>query len=83
MAKLTTLQKLGIALIVVSPVVGLLGTVTSIYLSFSALAVAENSGIGAVGSEMTNALLFTVGGLVGSLIGLVMLIVGRPKKTDL
>jgi len=83
MAKLTTLQKFGIALLVVSPLVGFLGTVASILLSFSALETAENSGIGAVGDNIRNALLFTGGGIVGSLIGLVTFIVGRPKTTDL
>jgi biopolymer transport protein ExbB/TolQ len=80
MAKLTTLQKLGIAVLVLSPIVGILGTAVSIYLSFSALEIAENSGIGAVGNQIGKALLFTVGGLIGCLVGLVLFIVGRSKK---
>ena len=84
MAKITTLQKLGIALLLISPLVGVLGTVISIYLSFSALDAAnQNAGIGAVGNQITRALLFSAAGVVGCLIGLVMLIVGRRKKTNL
>ena len=80
MAKITKLQKFGITVLVLSPVIGLLGTVASIYLSFSALDVAENSGIGAVGDHIRNALLFTVGGIIGCLIGLVLFFVGRAKN---
>jgi len=80
MAKITTLQKLGIAVLVVSPVVGLLGAVISVYSSFAALHGAKNSGIGAVGDHIRNALLFTVGGIIGCLIGLVLFFVGRAKN---
>jgi len=80
MARLSNLQQLGIAVLVLSPIIGILGTAVSIYLSFSALGVAENSGIGAVGNEIGKALLFTVGGLIGGLVGLVLFIVGRSKS---
>ena len=69
-----------IAVLVFSALIGMIGTVASIYLSFSALDVAENSGIGAVGDHIRNALLFTVGGIIGCLIGLVLFFVGRAKN---
>ena len=83
MSKMNTLQKLGLALLVVSPLAGLLGTVVSIYLSFSALNGVENAGIGSVGNQIMHALLFTAAGIAGCLVGLVLFIVGRPKTTDL
>ena len=80
MAKITTLQKLGIAVLVVSPVVGLLGAVISVYSSFVALHRAENSGIGAVGNEIAHAMLFLIGGVIGCVVGLVLFIMGRSKN---
>ena len=44
MANITKLQKLGIVVLVVSALGGALGTVLSIYLSFSALESAERTG---------------------------------------
>ena len=79
MAKITTIQKLGIVVLVVSIAGGLIGTILSIYLSFTALETAENAGIGAVGDKITNALFFSFGGIVGSGIGLLMFILGRSK----
>ena len=79
MAKMTTVQKLGIVVMLVSIPGGLIGTVLSIYLSFTALESAENTGIGPVSDHIANALLFTAGGLVGSGIGLLMFILGRSK----
>lgn len=79
MARMTAMQKVGLAVFALSPVVGLAGTAWSIYSAFGALEVAENTGIGAVGDQIGNALLFTVGGLVGSFIGLLLIILGRSK----
>ncbi len=79
MAELTTLQKLGMGLIALSPLVGLVGTAVYIYLSFAAMETAENAGIGAVGEHIRNALLFSAGGIIGSTIGLVLFILGRSK----
>ncbi len=76
---MNAMQKAGLAILVLSPVVGLAGTAWSIYSSFSALESAENAGIGAVGDEIGKAILFTVGGLVGSVIGLLLIIRGRSK----
>ncbi|PYT01324.1 MAG: hypothetical protein DMF63_00285 [Acidobacteria bacterium] len=80
MAKITTLQKIGIALLVLSPLIGITGAAASIYQSFSALEAAENAGIGSVGGLLANALVFTAGGLVGCFVGLVLFIVGRAKN---
>jgi biopolymer transport protein ExbB/TolQ len=79
MARMTATQKAGLAVLVLSPVVGLAGTAWSIYSSFAALESAENAGIGSVGDEIGKAVVFTVGGLVGSAIGLMLIILGRSK----
>ncbi len=81
MAKTTALQKLGIGFIVLSPLVGLVGTAWSIYLSFTALETAETAGIGPVGDQIRNALMFSAGGIMGSALGLALFVLGR-SKTD-
>jgi len=43
------------------------------------LEAAENAGIGPVGDSLRNAMLFTVGGLFGSAIRLLLIILGRSK----
>jgi len=77
---LTKTQKTGLILIVASIVIGGVGTVWNVYGSFDALATAENAGIGAVGDSIRNALIFTVGGLVGAIGGALLLIFGRSKS---
>ena len=80
MANFTTLQKIGIGLLIVSPLVGAIGSVGSIFSSFAALHTSANAGIGSVGGLLTNAILFTVGGIIGTVTGLVLFIVGRSKS---
>ena len=80
MAKITTLQKLGIAVLVVSPVVGLLCAVISVYSSFAALYGAKNSGMGAIGNDIAHAILFLAGGIIGCVVGLVLFVMGRSKN---
>lgn len=80
MARMTAMQKAGLAVLLLSPVVGLAGTAWSIYSSFSALESAENAGIGRVGDEIRNALLYTLGGLIGSVVGMLMVWFGRSKS---
>jgi len=79
MATMTAMQKIGVAVLVGSSVGGLAGTGWSIYSTFSALAAVENAGIGSIGGLLGNAILFTVAGLVGSTIGLLLIILGRSK----
>ena len=76
---MTKLQKVGIAILVLSVLGGGLGAELSIYLSLANLDAAENSGIGRVGDQITYAILFTAGGIVGSLVGLVLFVVGRSR----
>lgn len=73
-------QRVAIAIIVLSLFLGIGGMIWSIYAAFSELATAENAGIGAIGDSIRNALIFTVGGLVGVLTGALMLIFGRSKN---
>ena len=79
MAKLTGMQKLAIVIFLASLFVGIFGTAWSISLSFSELESAENAGIGPVGNQIANAILFSAGGLIGAGLGIVLFIVGRAK----
>jgi hypothetical protein len=56
-----------------------LGSVISVYSSFAELHGAKNSGIGAVGNEIAHAILFTAGGIIGCVVGLVLFVIGRSK----
>ena len=78
--KLTKVQKAGILVIVLSLVIGVLGTIWNIYVSFERLENAEGSGIGPVGDAIRNSLFFSAGVLVMILIGAVLVILGRPRK---
>lgn len=69
----------GIAIFVGSLLLGTLGTVWRMYSSFAALETAENAGIGPVGAGIENALIFTAGGLVGSALGTVLIVIGGVK----
>ena len=77
---MSRLQKFGIVLLLASLFIGLAGTAWSIYLSFAELDQAEFSGIGPVGEQISNAIIFAAGGFVGSLIAVVIFILGRPRK---
>lgn len=70
---------LGIVLVILSPLVGIIGTVWSIYGSFQALERNESAGIGAVGGMIFFALIFTICGILGVLIGAVMIIIGTRR----
>ena len=78
---MTKRQKVGIALIVLSLLVGLLGSSICIYLSFVELETAEFGGIGPVGDQIRNALLFSIAAVVGSIAGALLVIFGRAKAT--
>lgn len=77
MKGLTKLQMAGLFVTIGSLLIGFGGMVWSIYGSFTALATAENSGIGPVGDSIQNALIFTILGIIGSIAGILMLIFGR------
>ena len=81
MARITTLQKAGIAVLIVGPVGGMIGTVLSIYQSFAAMETAESGGIGAVGDWLSYALIFSAAGIVGCGVGLLLFIAGSRSKT--
>ena len=76
---LNSKQKTGMIVILASLVIGILGTVWNIYGSFEALQTAENTGIGAVGDSIRNALLFSAAGLVGAIVGAFLMTFGRSR----
>lgn len=69
----------GIILVILSPLFGIAGTVWSIYGSFDALERLEGSRIDSVGAHIQIALIFSIGGIVGIIIGIVMIILGIRK----
>ena len=79
---MTKRQNVGLAVIVLSILIGAVGTAWSIYSSFAALDAAEFAGIGPVGDWIRNALVFSIGGFVGMLIGTLLLIFGRTQNTE-
>jgi hypothetical protein len=74
------MQKLGIIVVLSSLTIGIVGTGWSVYESFAALELAESAGIGAIGDSLRKALFFSAGGVVGSIVGALMLILGRSKN---
>lgn len=80
MAKLTRTQTTGVVILILSPLIGLIGTVWSVYSSFTALDTAEFGGIGPVGDQISNALLFSAGGVAGCVVGVLLLVFGKAKK---
>ena len=81
MRGLTGVQKIGIVLLILSFLIGMIGTVWSVYSSFTALDAAEFGGIGPVGDQISYALLFSAGGVVGCVVGALLIILGRAKRT--
>lgn len=77
---ITKTQKIAVAIIVSSLLLGTGGMIWNIYGAFWGLAAAENAGIGAVGDSIRNALIFTAGGLIGATIGALILIFGRSRS---
>ncbi len=69
----------GIIFFVLSILVGISGTVWNIYGSFNALEKTESAGIGAVGTSIERALIFTIICLAGSVVGIVMMIYAGVK----
>lgn len=69
----------GIAIFVGSLLVGILGTIYGVYDSFDALKRSGDEGIGVVGADIQNALIFTTAGIVGSVLGTALISVGGVK----
>ena len=69
----------GIVLAIVSPLVGIVGTVWSIYGSFDTLARSEAAGLDPVGAGLRYAMIFTVFGLLGTVLGTLMIVLGIRK----
>ena len=67
----------GIAILVASPILGIVGTLWFIYGGFSALETAEGAGLGPVGSAIRNALICSLAGIGGAVVGLVIIVRGR------
>ena len=74
----------GVVLLTVSILIGLGGTIWGIYSSFDALHTNESAGIGAVGGGIQNALVSTIVSIIGSAIGIILIIVGaiRSRRSD-
>lgn len=69
----------GIAIFLASNIIGFLVTFWGIRSSFSALEANETSGIGAVGTGPEMALVFTIIQITGTIIGIILMIVGGIK----
>lgn len=69
----------GAILFLGSFLVGILGTVWGIYGSFEALENNETAGIGSVSVGIENALIFTVFAIIGSIVGMILMIFGGIK----
>ncbi len=69
----------GIAVFLVSTMVGIVGTVWSIYGSFDAMKANESAGIGAVGGGIERALIVTLVTLAGCVVGIGMMIYAGVK----
>jgi len=70
----------GIALVILSPLFGLAGTIWGIYRSFGTLATNESAGIGAVGAGIWLALIATICGILGAIGGVILILLGTRKS---
>ncbi len=70
----------GIGLVILSPLVGIIGAAWSVYGSFDALSQSEAAGIGLVGgSQIEQALIFSICGILGATVGVLMIVFGTRK----
>jgi len=70
----------GIIVFIVSTLVGILGTLWGIYNSFDALKTNDGaSGLGNVQAGLNNAFIASAFWLIGSLIGLILIVIGGVK----
>ncbi len=77
MKSLTNLQKVGLLVLLIGPLVGISGTIWHIYGSFDAMGRAESAGIWAVGDSIQTALIFTILGLLGAILGISLFVFGK------
>lgn len=69
----------GILVFVGSSLIGTAGTFWGVYATFDAAEKAEITGMAPVVSATESALAFTVGGIAGSVVGILIIIVGGVK----
>ncbi len=69
----------GIVIFLVSILIGVAGITQGILRSFVALDQAENAGIGAVSSGLESALIFNLISLIGSVLGIVLIVMGSVR----
>jgi biopolymer transport protein ExbB/TolQ len=67
----------GLIVLFTSLLVGFIGTVWNVCGSFGALADAESVGIGPVGASIFAALIFSIAGLIGTIVGVSLIIFGK------
>lgn len=79
MKSLSRITFVGIVLVIISPLLGIAGTIWGIYGSFEALETNESAGIGAVGAEIQKALVFTICGILGTVVGVLLIVFGIRK----
>lgn len=77
---MSRITMVGIALVILSPLFGLAGTIWGIYRSFGALATNESAGIGAVGAGIWLALIATICGILGAIGGVILILLGTRKS---
>lgn len=70
---------IGVFIILVSILIGVIGTLWGIIYSFVALESAETVGIGEVGAGIEYALFFTVISIIGSVVGSILAVFGGVK----
>lgn len=79
MKSLSRITLIGIVVATLSPLVGIAGTIWSIYRSFAAIVRNESAGIGVVGVEIQIALIFTILGILGTIVGVLLIVFGIRK----
>mgnify|MGYP001300200643 CR=1 FL=1 len=73
---------IGLVILSVSPVAGIIGAAWSVRGAFEALTSAENAGIGPVGANIEQALAFAIAGLIGSAVGVGLMIYAGVKMRN-
>ncbi|MFN0138760.1 MAG: MotA/TolQ/ExbB proton channel family protein [Pyrinomonadaceae bacterium] len=82
MKSLSRKTLIGIVLVILSPLVGIAGAIWSVYRSFEAMERNESAGIGAVGGEILSALIFTIAGIIGTIVGVLLIVFGIRRASQ-